>query len=647
MRQFAPGRVSYRYALGGRRERLWVPPPASHDAALAIEDFCDTFIELDPPPGAAATRLVQPTRLRLATPGGSVSDSSYGRWIWEVAFHHEGVPLPLDLPAGSPWSDVVNDLHALTHRHRCPMTVWRHAAAFEVERNSATAPPLTQHTVTLGGATTSVGFAMDVDALQLVVGLPASVPYEQPLLRSLRVARMEYLVRSSPALSASVPSSFTREWLHQVLLSVLVKNSNGRSLRDVLDSSSDDDLRTDIVDAAREVFGATPLGTTAAAGGPPDPGLINDLADAVRLPNVVSELRGAAGALWADPDDQWLRWLRKRYLTTLAAAVVDAVQSSCPEVDASDLRCDIDLGSDDGPPVGTIHISEDQPGGVGIIEAVVDRYVEDPRAFWALVSAALGPGDGERVDTNLRHFLAAAGEAAIADPATRIRTATDLTGLTDAWRDLRAALFELGLDGDQSIVSALATRVIRSGSNRDLESLVASLLARWDGIELSLGIEVELRVFAHVAASDDDVRRQLQSAIGGIAATQPGLEIGQVVGLLWPRGNRLRAAALRTYSPYLDFEPTERLLFETVTVPRGPVVEASRTEWRQDVDALLRTDGIATIRTGNDASASTVIRDLLTEPTSVDVLEFHPRIVGVTRSRAGVDLLVELREARQ
>jgi hypothetical protein len=647
MRQFAPGRVSYRYALGGRRERLWVPPPASHDASLAIESFCDACIELDPPPGAAETRLVQPTRLRLATPGGSVSDSSYGRWIWEVAFDHDGVPLPLDLPAGSPWSDVVNDLQALTHRHRCPQTVWRHAAAFEVERNSTTEPPLTQHTVTLGGATIAVGFPMDVDALQLAVGLPASVPNGQPLLRALRVARMEYLVRNSTALSASVPSAFTREWLHQVLLSVLVKNSNGRSLHDVLDSSSDDDLRTDIVDAAREVFGATPVGTTAAAGGPPDPGLVSDLADAVRLPNVISELRGAATALWADPDDHWLPWLQERYLTTLAAAVVDAVQSSCPEVDASDLRCDLDLGPDNGPPAGTLHISEDQPGGVGIIEAVVDRYVEDPRAFWALVTAALGPGDGERVDTNLRHFLAAADEAVIAHPATRIRTATDLTGLTEAWRDLRAALFQVGLDGDQSIVSALATRIIRSGSDSDLERLVANLLARWDALESSLGIEVELRVFAYVAASDADVRRQLQSAIGGNAATQPGFEIGQIVGLLWPRGNRLRAAALRTYSPYVDFEPTERLLFEAVTVPPGPVVEASRTDWRQEVDALLRTDGIATIRTANETSASAVIRDLLTEPTSVDVLEFHPRVVGVTRSRTGLDLLVELREARQ
>jgi hypothetical protein len=540
----------------------------------------------------------------------------------------------------------VGEFQALTHRHRCPQSVWRYAEAFEVEQHRVTKPPLTQHTVTLAGTPTAVGFGMDVDALYLTVRLPASVPTSQPLLRALRVSRMEYLVRNGSALSAAVPSSFTREWLHQVLLSVLVKNSNGRSLKDVLDSLTDDGLRTEVVDAAREVFGAIPVGTSTTPGGSPDPGLVSDLADAVRLPNVVPELRLAAGALWAEPDDQWLRWVQDRYATTLAAAMIDAIQSSCPEVDASNLRCDIDIQPNGKAPLGTVRISEDQPGGVGIVEALVDRYVEDPRAFWAVVSAALGPSDGERVDSNLRDFLTMSRDPAIAEPATRIRIASELGDLKTAWRDLRTALFDLGLDGDQSVLAALATRVIRPGSDRDLEKLVADLLERWDALETSLGVEVDLRVFAYVAASDSGVSRQLQTAAGS-RATQPGWEIGQIVGLLWPRGNRLRAAALRTYSPYVDFQPTERLLFEDVTAPRSAIIDASRTDWRQALDARLRTDGSATIRAENETSASAAIRELLIEPTSVDVLEFHPRVVGVSRSRAGLDVLVELRETRQ
>jgi hypothetical protein len=646
MRQFAPGRVSYRYALGGRRERLWVAPPPSHDAALSIEDFCTAHIQLDPPPLTAVTQLVQPTSLALTVPPGSVSDSSYGRWSWQVAFDHQGVPLQLDLPAGTQWPALVDEFQALTHRHRCAQTVWRYADAFEVERNSTTEPPLTRHTITVSGAPAAVGFAMDVDALYVRIPLQSSVPTSGPLMRALRVARMEHLVQTSATLSTAVPSAFTREWLHQVMLSVLVNSSNGRPVREVLGSLADDDIRRSLIDAAREVFGAIPVGTPTATGGQPDPGLVADLTDAVSNPVVVTELRLAAEALWRDPDEQWLRWVQERYATTLAAAIVEAIQASCPEVDASDLRCDIDIGNDGDIPRGSIRISEDQPGGVGVIEAVVDRYVEDPRAFWALVTAALGPSDAERIDLNLRHFLAASGDPSIDEPATRIRTTNDLGELTNAWRDMRIALFRLGLDGDQSIISALSTRLLRSGSDRNLERLVADLLERWDALESIVGFEVELRVFAHVAASDPDVRRELQTAVRG-HATQAGWEIGQVVGLLWPRGNRLRAAALRTYSPYVDFPPTERLLLEEFTRSGGVVVDASQPDWRSDVDTALQVEGSATIRAGGEASASAVIRELLTEPTSVGVLEFHPRVVGVTRSPAGLDLAVELREARQ
>jgi hypothetical protein len=647
MRQFAPGRVSYRYALGGRRQRLWVAPPASRDTALALEDFCDDYIHLDPPPDMGGERLVQFATLRLLSPSNSVSDSSYGRWNWNVSFRHDGIPLTLDLPGASPWTSEISEFQALMHRHRCPQTVWRYARTFDVERNSANDPPLTQHGLTLDGTAVGVGFSLDVDGLVLGVQLPTTVPTSQHILRALRVARMEHLVQSSLALSASVPSSFTRGWLHQVLLSVLVDSSNGRTLPEVLASLSDDQLRTLLVDAARVIFGATPVGAVPVTGGPPDPGLVSDLSDAVQIPNVISELRNAANALWEEPDDTWMAWIQERYLTTLSAAVVDAIQSSCPEIDATDLRCDISLGStgnDHG--TGRIHLSEEQPGGVGIVEAFVDRYLEDPRAFWALVTASLGPCDGERVDQNVRQFLGQSDDAAISGPATRIRTATDLADLTSAWRDLRSAMFHLGLEGDQSIVSALATRILRSGSNRELELLVTDLVARWDDIEASLGIEVELRVFAHVAASIPDIRRLLQAA-GHVQAGQPGWEIGQIVGLLWPRGNRLRAAALQSYSPYVEFEPTERLLFDHIAARLGVVVDGSSADWRREVDDALRDDGSATIRVHNEESGAAAIRDLLTEPTNVEVLEFHPRVVGVSRSTSGLDILVELREAQQ
>lgn len=645
LRQFAPGRVSYRYALGGRRERLWVAPPAPSDHDFALDAFCENYIEIAPP-SHEELRLVQPTALRLSQPPGRTSDSSYGRWKWRFATYHDGTPLVLDLPAASRWPSLVADFSALTHRHRCPQTVWRYAADFEVERNDQQAPPSTGHRLVLDGAPIAIGFATEVDALRLSIRLPESFANGGELLCALRVARMEYLLRTGRELTERVPSSFTREWLHQVLLSVLVTNGEGRDLEDVLTALDDDQLRVTIVDAAREVFGAVPVGAGVSTTGVPDPGLVGDLADAVQDASVVRELRLAAAALWSEPDDAWLPWLHERLLTTLGAAVIDAIQMACPDIDASELRCDICADPEQVSGMGIITISEEQPGGIGVLEALVDRYVEDPRAFWSLVSSALGPSDGERIDSNLRAYLAVAADPAVSTPASQVQTASDLSTLTAGWRDLRLSLFERGLDTDQSVVSALATRVLRPGSNSEVDSLIVALLDKWRDAEARLGVEVELRVFAHVAASDPDIRRRLR-AVAGAQSAQAGWEIGQIVGLLWPRGHRLRASALQHYSPYHSFEPTERLLLEEVSRDRSRVIDSSDPSWRQQLDEALRSDGVATVTASTDRAAASVIRDLLTEPTSVDVLEFHPRVIGVSRSHQGVQLVVELREAQQ
>jgi hypothetical protein len=647
MRQFAPGRVSYRYARNGRRDRLWVEPPSPLAPTLELSAFCHEYAELEPPPNRDTVRLVQPRALRVTAPPETASDSSYAEWDWRASFRHDGEPVVLDMPAGTPWVQVIAGFEAFTHRHRCAQTVWRYADGFVVERNAVGAPPRTQHSVTVDGDVVNVGFVLDVDSLVLTVRSLESVPAGTVLMQSLRVARMEFLIRTGDLLVELVPSVFTRDWLHQILLSVLVVESQLQSIDDTLGAMSDDRLRTSMLDAAREVFGVLDIGEPPNGGhAEPDANLIVDIAAALDLPGVLAELRSAATALSADSDDGWQAWLDERYLTTLASAIVEAIQSSCPEVDASELRIDLAAETASQQRIATIHISEDEPGGLGVIEALVDRYVEDPRNFWSLVETALGPCDGERVDENIRSFLTQAGGVPISDRVAAIRAANDLAGLTEAWRKLRTSLFEVGIDCDHAIVSALSTRLLRPGSGQALEGLVADLINRWDALESRLGIDVELRVFAYVAASDPEIRRRLHGVALGHTG-QRGWEIGQIVGLLWSRGYRLRSSALQTYSPFRKYEPTDRLLFAEIVRPPESVVDATTPDWRTAVDTRLREAATATIRVPTDESGAYVIRELLTEPTNVDVLEFHPRVVGLSRSMDGIDVRIELREARQ
>ena len=69
--------------------------------------------------------------------------------------------------------------------------------------------------------------------------------------------------------------------------------------------------------------------------------------------------------------------------------------------------------------------------------------------------------------------------------------------------------------------------------------------------------------------------------------------------------------------------------------------------WRSNLDDQLSLDGIAQIACSDEAEAVHALRQLMTVPTVVGVLEFHPRVVGVERPNAEITLTVDIREAQQ
>ena len=647
MWEFAPGRVSYRFALRGKRERMWVVPPASDSSQLRLDGFCSDYLELEPPPGVDL-RVVQPRVLELSRPAQRVPDSAYGHWNWEVAFFHDGEPLALDIPAGSPWVGQVLAVRAMTHRSRAPLTVWRYARSVEVERRVPTEPTCTRHRITLDEQDVAVGFAMNVDGFRVDVALPPAIPPCEGtnLERALRSAYFEHLMMTDPTLVAETSSSFLRNWLSQLALSV-VATSGSRGSEVPLHSIAGEELRSSMIEAARIVFGSMATTTDDRNHNYEDPGLVADVEAELCKDEVLSAIQNCLTTLNGPLPSDSLSWLQQRFAATVAASLVEAIQATCPDLDVNDLRSDIEVSVEgDSQPVAQITISEDQPGGTGVIEEAIDRIIEDPRSFWAVVSSAFGACDGERVDTNLRSFLDLRKRGTFQQEVGQVRSASNLAETTLAWTELRKSLFRQGIDADQTVISALATRLLRPGSDVGTEDLCRDLLDRWDQLEAELGLEVELRVFAFLAATDPDVRQQLD-VISVNTNQADDWAVGQLVGLLWPRGGKLRSSSLQSYNPYSDLPRTERLLLERIVSAPTLTVDSSEPEWREDLDGHLRDAGTATVVSANESDASSVVRGLLTQPTAFGVLEFHPRVVGLSRPAGAIHLLVDVREAQQ
>lgn len=645
LREFAPGRVNYRFSLRGRVDRMWIQPPEPEDSGLGLDTFCSEFVLLNSPNDVDVS-IVQPVAVQLTEPDPRVSDSAFGRWDWQVAYRAEGEPASVDTPAVGPWASLVQAMNGYTHRHRCPLTVWRYAESFVVEQNSQDEPGESRHRLRLDDESVAVGFSMDIDGIAVDVRLDVDLDAMRgtPLARALRTTYFEHRVRTHPVLVAGTSSVFLRDWIAQLAMCVVAVESHDTSGGFDPARISDDKLVAALIDAGRTVFGAA---DESPEGDPSDPRLLINVERALHRPEMMRALRECLALLRTDVGDDAAGWIRERMSATLAAAIIDAIQAVCPDMDVTDLRPDLDVRSGDAGTVEcTIWITEDHPGGTGIIETALDRIIEDPRRFWTVVSSALGPTDGERVDRNLRRYLRARAEGSLSEEVSAVQVTGDLQSTTHAWASLRKGLYELGVEADQTITGALASRLLRPGADTRVEELARQLLDLWDEVETIIGIEVDLRVVAHLAANRPGLTKQLASVVG-TEVQRNELVVGQIVGLLWARGSALRSSGLQAYNPYNVLPPTERLLLEHIAEAPDPEVDADDLDWRVQLDGHLCNHGSATVVCRDDLQASLTIEDLLVAPTVAEVLEFHPRVVGVTRSAIDVRIHVDLREAQQ
>jgi superfamily II DNA/RNA helicase len=646
LREYAPGKVSYRHAPKGKRERVWLAPPTEIGRPLRVEDFSTEYVELRRPPGDLDVRLVRLEKMILTKPDYRVEDSTSGKWLWETALVLDADPYPMHIPSTSGWLNYVVGLEVMTHEQQCPLIVWRYAREIELDAALTPDPSARVHQLSLRDESVGVGFMVEVDAIRFSVKLPTE-EYLNDLTRetvtSLVSARFEYLMRTDEKLIKLISNVWLRKWIAEIAISVIAieavtaaeSQPGETSVLDVYQSLSPEELSLLISDAAHDVFGALEYETESS--------LVSEIKQVLNDQEIQERVYELIEVLTETPTFKWLPWVQERYLTTLTAAMSEAIQALCPDVDADSLLPDITRaeGSDD---VAEVWISENQPGGMGVVEAFVESYSKDPQTYWALVSKALAPGFNERVDKTLSSFLQVAGTEVFLPAMQRIRHAVNLEELSQAWGELKQLMFENGFDCDPTVITAMAARFLRQGSSGTLGEFTNELLLKWQGIEADLGFEIDVRAFAYLATKDPQIRLKLATEAGR-TGDQTDWGIGQIVGLLWARGKAVRESSLQIYNPYVEMEPTERLLFEGVGPKKEDPVDASEESWRSQVDEKLSKTGSCGLKCEGKDRATELIKSLLVESTFSGVLELYPRIVGLNKSGNVIEFSIELREA--
>lgn len=672
LRTFAPGRVSRRFGVKYSRIRHWIATEDAGRAQTQLEvshfytaDSLGHWLIRD---GNEAREIpvFRPFELRPMRPGNEIGDTSNAFLIWRTQICANTPGIVLQVPDGSPWKHLLNELTCFRHAEHSPIQTRRFAigsnADIRVQRGEG-------YQVRFGfvdqGHPAAIGYALSVDALRISVRIPDNLwrqVQERPALeRAIRTERFFDSATAAEALPMT-ENPFMRGWLTNIYFAALTHHAlvRGVGLSEADAAFADGRGELALTDVLESLF-QSPRADD-------DPNLVNednrsdrlrrDLEAMLRRADVLNGLRAHARCMWDPIDESWEPLLRRRFVATIGAAALSAICDLCPEIDSSSLIIDTNPGPrtpgdlyDGLDGSAEVWISETSPGGSGAMEEFLARYSQDPRLFYSLLGAQLEPNEYAQTDFQLRRLL---GDIAGVEPDEDLQRAVDAVRTADSAADtdhamveLRAGLVARGFVLYHAFIAAISTRIIRPGATPAIDTLLYRLAEDWEHEEQRLGIELDGRSIAFRWSREDEIDQVLTGA--GIplpeATQRLAWRFNAVYGLLWRRGREVRRIGLESYNPFCELAAAERLLVAAYLPRTQEPIPIDDPNWREIALTQLASSGIATLSAQlmQHQALADALQFFAVNSVESEYLSVYARITAYRRveSRVEIDLEVE------
>jgi superfamily II DNA or RNA helicase len=666
MRDFAPGRVSKRFAMDHIMQKHWVIPqtftvPVAGDYQFPITDYCpeerlDLMGECLIETGAGVETIpsYRPYEVKASTPPTEwrLLDTTQAFLNW-----HTEIRPPVDrdtaeLPERNAWRNIFSGIEFFTHHKHRPVEVIRLTTGsqaelkFEGDTPSASVNFAFMHQ----GKPASLAFSLWVDAVAFRCQLPKLdmdlLQQDPELLAGIRTARFIDEVRNDSTLTENV---FLGGWLAESMLAglcceaVLSQSTLEQACNALLDGSAQVPLQ----DIPTRIFQTLP----GVAGEEGEQDLQQNLSELLGRAGVLAKLVKWAELLWEQPDNSWLKWVNQCFQNTLGGALKQTAMQLCQDADEQDIILDLDPGPARRAQLKEnsmeIWLSETTVGGGGIIEQIQQVYGENPKRFFELLDFNLRAGDYEVMDNHIFELLEKLkGESTLTHRMQAMRNASDHQSQLSAQNELLGALQKSGFMTSHSFMSAVNTRLLRPKSDQLQDELLYELQHDWRAQESRLGIEVPQRVYAFSCS----LNTQLDNKLPGATQVQGDAlswRFNVINGLLWPRGYAVRDAHLTYYNPYAFAGPTERLLVKAFTGETCATVTYSEPDWLDKCHHLLEMKGRCELVATADQNISNALAELLVKPVDMYGLFFYPRVSAVRRDQQDLHIQLEIVEAIQ
>ncbi|MFG1828654.1 protein DpdJ [Micromonospora chersina] len=654
LREFAPGRVSRRFATRSMRHRHWLPLPADVNGRIYVERvFPEHEIEVEADVVVDGRRqtleLVRPHNIVVDIAPKEVRDSSNAYLIWESQFVERGAPAPMRLPQEDPIGRLLSGVSFHLHAEHAHIEARRLAVGADATLRMEDGTEVrARPTFARGeGVPVGVGAVYDVDALRLDVVLPSDYSLPNDVSRGVRSAWLRHVVTTDSQLLEHA-NVFQLGWVHEALEITLIRAAVEHGM--TLDQAFvylDRDLQGQLNVTMEILFQRVGLvieDDDMSAG----PGRLRArLQSLLQRDGFAKRLAALAPEMWRPTEELQRPWLRTRLLATVGQAALAAGRLLCPDHDPEGLLIDVQPGLDAEGRLrnGQVWLSESSVGGGGFLEALASRLQRDPRRFLRLMRHALRPSAMEVIDNQMRRIIhLLAKEGPLVDAMAAYRGAHSQAARVEALSRVRHALRDAGMAPDHGVVSALASRLLRPGSTSATDRAMGQVVGAWDAEERRLGVEIDARTWAFLSSGREELDHGLPLTGGGDLRQR---RLDALRSLLWPRGWRMRSAALQSWNPYTVLPDPAPEALRAILIDGTVTVDINDADAAERLRHVLSADGAARLRggPGQEAEVSDMLVGLMTEPIETEFLHIYPYVAEVAQTADGATLVrLELAE---
>jgi DEAD/DEAH box helicase/Helicase conserved C-terminal domain len=624
--QLAPGRVTRRFGDNYGGLAHWLPIPNGIDQyVIPISSYSESYeyigqFTFETEGIKRRTPVYRPWRIRLEKANPVyISHTSNSSLRWASEFLQNGEPIFIHPPVRTAWRGIVKDFRMLLHQFRASVSVRRFALGARAQLLRARG---VEQIVDISfedkpGESAAIGYEFETDGLALKIGFRSTkelmtLDFEPRLKRTLSSLFYKNLVEEDIDLPREM-NFFQRAWLRQIFVLSVARQAKakGIGLENSIDEFLIDSHNRWIDEMLDTLLGVQDLVSNNGdsddddqeGGGGHQDGILRN-----RLERLKMTLRGFLSdgsvrsclakslkkSLSVETEERGA-FLRRTLEATLADALIAATTTSAPRHMATDsLVADISRDAD-APDEATIWITEATVGGAGVLQVLAESYAREPRSLFRSLEAALEPGDLESASDALsKTYELMLSDAEICRAVDAIRDDISHEGRSSKREGLLRLLDKRGVEITRAFVVSLNARVFAPGARREHDNTVRALLKFWDETEETLGIELDVREIASLAALQDEIIQLGVSASLFEASVASGERAGILASLLWPNTDALRRDTLAGWSPFRrPVTPVPELVRATLLESNAAPISLDCEHWREQFRHEISQNGEA------------------------------------------------------